>query len=100
MTSAAERDSLLAEAERTISAGSKSFRFASNLFDQTTRAVWHLLNAVLDAQRLVGQSADGSDGRIGDRASQGRGDLAAAVAQNADFEVVADTLVLGAADDQ
>ncbi len=33
----AERSSLLAEAERTIRAGSKSFRFASNLFDQKTR---------------------------------------------------------------
>jgi len=37
MTSAAERRWLVAEAERTIRAGSKSFRFASNLFDQKTR---------------------------------------------------------------
>jgi 15-cis-phytoene synthase len=37
MTSAAERQSLVAEAERIIREGSKSFRFASNLFDQETR---------------------------------------------------------------
>jgi phytoene synthase len=37
MTSAAERASLVAEAERIIREGSKSFRFASNLFDQPTR---------------------------------------------------------------
>lgn len=37
MTSAAERASLVAEAERIIREGSKSFRFASNLFDQQTR---------------------------------------------------------------
>ncbi len=37
MTSAAERTSLVAEAERIIREGSKSFRFASNLFDQETR---------------------------------------------------------------
>ncbi|HEX8639850.1 MAG TPA: phytoene/squalene synthase family protein [Allosphingosinicella sp.] len=45
MTSAAERPSLLAEAERTIRAGSKSFRFASNLFDQKTRERAWLLYA-------------------------------------------------------
>jgi phytoene synthase len=37
MTSRAERASLVAEAERIIREGSKSFRFASNLFDQQTR---------------------------------------------------------------
>jgi 15-cis-phytoene synthase len=37
MTSSAERQSLVAEAERIIREGSKSFRFASNLFDQQTR---------------------------------------------------------------
>ncbi len=38
MTSAtAERTSLVAEAERIIREGSKSFRFASNLFDRATR---------------------------------------------------------------
>lgn len=37
MTSAADRASLVAEAERIIREGSKSFRFASNLFDQQTR---------------------------------------------------------------
>jgi len=37
MTSPAERTSLVAEAERIIREGSKSFRFASNLFDQPTR---------------------------------------------------------------
>lgn len=37
MTSAAERASLIAESERIIREGSKSFRFASNLFDQQTR---------------------------------------------------------------
>ncbi len=37
MISAAERASLVAEAERIIREGSKSFRFASNLFDQQTR---------------------------------------------------------------
>jgi len=37
MTSAPERQSLVAEAERIIREGSKSFRFASNLFDQETR---------------------------------------------------------------
>ncbi len=38
MTAAsAERASLVAEAERIIREGSKSFRFASNLFDQETR---------------------------------------------------------------
>ena len=41
----AERSSLLAEAERTIRAGSKSFRFASNLFDQRTRERAWLLYA-------------------------------------------------------
>ena len=41
----AERSSLLAEAERTIRAGSKSFRFASNLFDQPTRERAWLLYA-------------------------------------------------------
>ena len=45
MTSAAERRSLVAEAERTIRAGSKSFRFASNLFDQPTRERSWLLYA-------------------------------------------------------
>ena len=37
MTSSPERRSLVAEAERIIREGSKSFRFASNLFDQETR---------------------------------------------------------------
>jgi phytoene synthase len=37
MTSRAERESLVAEAERTIAAGSKSFRFASKLFERETR---------------------------------------------------------------
>ena len=37
MISPAERRQLVAEAERIIRAGSKSFRFASNLFDQKTR---------------------------------------------------------------
>jgi len=37
MTSSAERGLLIAEAERIIREGSKSFRFASNLFDQPTR---------------------------------------------------------------
>lgn len=37
MTSPAERRQLVAEAERIIREGSKSFRFASNLFDQETR---------------------------------------------------------------
>lgn len=37
MTSAAERASLVAESERIIREGSKSFRFASNLFDQQAR---------------------------------------------------------------
>jgi phytoene synthase len=37
MSQAAERASLVAEAERIIREGSKSFRFASNLFDQATR---------------------------------------------------------------
>lgn len=37
MSGAAERASLVAEAERIIREGSKSFRFASNLFDQETR---------------------------------------------------------------
>ncbi len=37
MSDAAERASLVAEAERIIREGSKSFRFASNLFDQPTR---------------------------------------------------------------
>jgi phytoene synthase len=37
MTSSPERQSLVAEAERIIREGSKSFRFASNLFDQETR---------------------------------------------------------------
>jgi len=37
MTSRADRESLVAEAERIIRAGSKSFRFASRLFDQPTR---------------------------------------------------------------
>src|SRR3712207_3148825 len=45
MTSAAERASLVAEAERTIRAGSKSFRFASNLFEQKTRERAWLLYA-------------------------------------------------------
>ena len=37
MTSSPERRQLVAEAERIIREGSKSFRFASNLFDQVTR---------------------------------------------------------------
>ena len=37
MTSSPERRQLVAEAERIIREGSKSFRFASNLFDQQTR---------------------------------------------------------------
>ena len=37
MISSPERSSLVAEAERVIREGSKSFRFSSNLFDQTTR---------------------------------------------------------------
>lgn len=37
MISSPERQSLVAEAERIIREGSKSFRFASNLFDQETR---------------------------------------------------------------
>ncbi len=45
MTYASERASLLAEAERTIREGSKSFRFASNLFDQRTRERAWLLYA-------------------------------------------------------
>ena len=45
MISAAERRSLVAEAERIIRAGSKSFRFASNLFDHDTRERAWLLYA-------------------------------------------------------
>lgn len=45
MIYAAERGTLLAEAERTIREGSKSFRFASNLFDQPTRERAWLLYA-------------------------------------------------------
>ncbi|HET9428096.1 MAG TPA: phytoene/squalene synthase family protein [Allosphingosinicella sp.] len=45
MTSRAERESLVAEAERTIRAGSKSFRFASRLFDRETRERAWLLYA-------------------------------------------------------
>jgi phytoene synthase len=45
MISAAERTSLVAEAERIIRNGSKSFRFASNLFDQRTRERAWLLYA-------------------------------------------------------
>jgi phytoene synthase len=45
MTSRAERESLVAEAERIIRAGSKSFRFASRLFDQQTRERAWLLYA-------------------------------------------------------
>ena len=45
MTSSAERSSLVAEAERTIRAGSKSFRFASNIFEQKTRERAWLLYA-------------------------------------------------------
>ncbi|HEY5713142.1 MAG TPA: phytoene/squalene synthase family protein [Allosphingosinicella sp.] len=45
MTSRAERESLVAEAERIIRAGSKSFRFASRLFDQETRERAWLLYA-------------------------------------------------------
>ena len=41
----AERESLVAEAERTIRAGSKSFRFASRIFDQRTRERAWLLYA-------------------------------------------------------
>jgi phytoene synthase len=43
MTSPAERRQLVAEAERIIREGSKSFRFASNLFDQETRERARLL---------------------------------------------------------
>ena len=45
MTSRAERESLVAESERIIRAGSKSFRFASRLFDQETRERAWLLYA-------------------------------------------------------
>lgn len=45
MTSRAERETLVAEAERTIRAGSKSFRFASMLFDRKTRERAWLLYA-------------------------------------------------------
>src|SRR5688500_9639570 len=37
MTFSPERAALVAEAERVIREGSKSFRFSSNLFDQATR---------------------------------------------------------------
>src|SRR3954449_10834144 len=45
MTSRADRESLVAEAERIIRAGSTSFRFASRLFDQRTRERAWLLYA-------------------------------------------------------
>jgi phytoene synthase len=45
MTSRAERESLVAEAERVIRQGSTSFRFASRLFDQRTRERAWLLYA-------------------------------------------------------
>jgi len=45
MTSRAERESLVAEAERIIRTGSKSFRFASRLFDRQTRERAWLLYA-------------------------------------------------------
>src|SRR5687767_14306648 len=45
MTSRAERESLVAESERIIRAGSKSFRFASRLFDRETRERAWLLYA-------------------------------------------------------
>ena len=45
MLSSPERSSLVAEAERVIREGSKSFRFSSNLFDQTTRERAWLLYA-------------------------------------------------------
>lgn len=45
MTLSPDRSSLLAESERIIREGSKSFRFASNLFDQRTRERAWLLYA-------------------------------------------------------
>ncbi len=68
MTSAAERTSLVAEAERIIREGSKSFRFASNLFDQRTRErAWLLYcwcracDDLADGQTLGHQAVAPSD---------------------------------------
>jgi len=58
MTLRAERESLVAEAERIISQGSKSFRFASRLFDQRTRERAWLLYAWC---RACDDIADGQD---------------------------------------
>lgn len=66
------RDELVAAAEATISAGSKSFRMASRLFDRTTRErAWLLYcwcrhcDDVADGQ-LLGHSAPGRAGSVAD----------------------------------
>jgi hypothetical protein len=51
--------------------------------------------AFLDAERGVGDDADGQDALAGECAAEGPGD-AAAVAEDADVEVVADAAGLGA----
>jgi 15-cis-phytoene synthase len=64
MTSRAERESLVAEAERMIRAGSKSFRFASGLFDRETRErAWLLYAWCRACDDLVDGQTLGHDAR-------------------------------------
>ncbi len=71
MITRAERESLVAEAERTISAGSKSFRFASRLFDGEVRERSWLLYAwcracddMIDGQTLGHDAVAPADGPL------------------------------------
>ncbi len=69
------------------------------LFEDAAGAVIDLARPLLDAQRIVGDGADGHQGLAGQVAAQRRDD-AAAVADDADVEVIADAVGLGALEDE
>ncbi len=69
------------------------------LLEDAAGAVIDLARPRLDAQGIVSDGADGSQGLPGEGAAQRRGD-AAAVADDADVEVIADAVGLGALENE
>ena len=69
------------------------------LLHQPTYAVRNPSAAIFDAKRLVGQAADRHNGAVAGQAAQ-PGLYPRAVAEDADFEIVAHAFVLRAANDQ
>jgi len=71
----------------------------ANAASTSAGAVIDLARPLLDAQRIVGDGADRHESLSGEAAAQRRGDFAA-VADDADVEIIADAVGLGAFEDE